>query len=70
MKQLTGASLELIRVFSDTFFSYSASEENLYQIGCREKAAVFDSIVRLIYFHFCSVPSSLQTLTFTHRQLL
>jgi hypothetical protein len=32
--------------------SYSASEENLYQIGCREKAAVFDAIVR------CPSPSS------------
>lgn len=28
--------------------SYSASEENLYQIGCREKAAVFDSIATAV----------------------
>ena len=70
LKQLIGASLYLFRVFFDVFFSYSASEENLYQIGCREKAAVFDSIVRLIHFHFCSTPSSFQSLTFTHRQLL
>ena len=39
----------LLRVaFSNAPRSYSASEENLYQIGCREKAAVFDSIVRRV----------------------
>ena len=41
--------------------SYSASEENLYQIGCREKAAVFDSIVSLIFF-FCQSFDSLPPL--------